>query len=413
MTTTTSLTIEGPAPSARCSDPVPAPRLPTLAMTWVDPVTRTRAYLVIDRLVRGVASGGLRMRAGVTLDEVAGLAAGMSLKEALHFEPASKYVPLGGAKGGIDIDPRDPRSTGVLERFLRAIGPIVSRNWAMGEDLGLTQSRLDSATAAAGLSNPVEAIFPLLPDLAESQARLERALHLDVDGIQLDASVGGYGVAEATIALLEHDGKPLSETRVVIQGVGTMGGATARFLSRAGAIIVGMADAKGLIANQDGLDVETLLSARDAFGTIDRGVLRGGDLDRPGSDWLGLDADVLIPAAVSYAINADNQAAITAKYIVEAANMPVLPEAEVALLARGVQIIPDVLANSGTNAWWWWVTFGDVDGGPEQSFAKVSSSIRRLVAEAIADPAPSLREATLAIADRQLGLIELHYPSEH
>ncbi len=74
---------------------------PYLQVIWHDPVTGRPGYLVIDRLVRGVSSGGLRMRDGCTLAEVAGLAAGMTAKEALNYDPASRYIPLGGAKCGI------------------------------------------------------------------------------------------------------------------------------------------------------------------------------------------------------------------------------------------------------------------------------------------------------------------------
>src|SRR5882757_10802677 len=83
-------------------------RDPYLQVIWTDPVTRRNGFLVVDRLVRGVSSGGLRMRAGCTLDEVRGLARGMTMKEALHYHPEGRYIPLGGAKGGIDCDPQDP-----------------------------------------------------------------------------------------------------------------------------------------------------------------------------------------------------------------------------------------------------------------------------------------------------------------
>jgi glutamate dehydrogenase (NAD(P)+) len=386
-------------------------RRPTLSITWVDPVTGTEGFVVIDRLVRGVSSGGLRMRAGCTLEEVAGLAAGMTLKEALHYRPHARYVPLGGAKGGLSIDPRDPRSQGVLERFLTAIKPIVQQQWTMGEDLGLTQVRLDAAAEAVGLTSPVEAIFPLLPDREDSERRLARALHTPVDGILLDALIGGFGVAEATLALLEREGTPPTRARIALQGLGTMGGAAARYLSRAGVRITTVSDARGTISNPDGLDVEALLAARDAYGVVDRSALGAGDREEPGGDWLAADVDVLIPAAISYAITGADVGRVRARYIVEAANMPVLPDAEAALAERGVRVLPDVLANSGTNAWWWQVTFGDVDGSPEESFACTAASIRGLVDEMVREPAPTWRAAVAAIADRRLAEIEQRFGS--
>lgn len=352
---------------------------PLMSLTWTDHVTGRRGYLVVDRLVRGVASGGLRMRAGCTLDEVTGLARGMTMKEALHYDPEGRYIPLGGAKGGIDCDPRDPAAYGVLVRYLRAMKPSIERFWTTGEDLGLTQDLVDRAAREAGLVSSIQAVYPLLDDETAARARLAEAFAVEVDGIGLDALVGGCGVAESALAALDRAGVPYRDARVAVQGLGTMGGATARFLSRAGLAVVAVADVKGTIAHPAGLDVEALLAARDGYGTVDRSALRPGDVELPGDAWLSADAEILVPAAVSYAVDAANQAAVTARWIVEAANMPVLPEAERALAARGVTVLPDVVVNSGTNAWWWWTLFGDVGPDAEEAFAHTRRSMRALV----------------------------------
>ncbi|BCL24288.1 Glu/Leu/Phe/Val dehydrogenase dimerization domain-containing protein [Streptomyces tuirus] len=352
---------------------------PLLSLTWTDHLTGRQGFLVVDRLVRGVSSGGLRMRAGCTLDEVAGLARGMTVKEALHYDPANRYVPLGGAKGGIDCDPRDPEAYPLLVRYLRAMRPYIESCWTTGEDLGLTQDLVDRATAEAGLVSSIQAVYPLLDDEAEARRRLRDAFAVEVDGIGLDELVGGCGVAEAALTALDRAGVPYTGTRVALQGLGTMGGATARFLTRAGLTVVAVADLKGTIANPAGLDVEALLAARDAHGTVDRSALRPGDGELPGEAWLSADADVLVPAAVSYAIDTVNQERITARWVVEAANMPVRPEAEVLLAARGVTVLPDVVVNSGTNAWWWWTLFGDIGADAEEAFAYTRRSMRALV----------------------------------
>ncbi|MEU4464723.1 Glu/Leu/Phe/Val dehydrogenase dimerization domain-containing protein [Streptomyces sp. NPDC024017] len=357
---------------------------PLLSLTWTDHLTGRQGFLVVDRLVRGVASGGLRMRAGCTLDEVTGLARGMTLKEALHYDPASRYVPLGGAKGGIDCDPRDPEAYPLLVRYLRAMRPYIESCWTTGEDLGLTQDLVDRAAAEAGLVSSIQAVYPLLDDEAEARRRLRDAFAVEVDGIGLDELAGGCGVAEAALTALDRAGVPYTGTRVALQGLGTMGGATARFLTRAGLTVVAVADLKGTIANRAGLDVESLLAARDAHGTVDRSALGPGDRELPGDAWLSADADVLVPAAVSYAIDAGNQERITARWVVEAANMPVRPEAELLLAARGVTVLPDVVVNSGTNAWWWWTLFGDIGADAEEAFAYTRRSMRALVERMLA-----------------------------
>ena len=381
-----------------------APATPLMSLTWTDHVTGRHGYLVVDRLVRGVSSGGLRMRRGCTLDEVAGLARGMTMKEALHYNPQGRYIPLGGAKGGIDCDPQDPEAYGVLVRYLRAMRPYIESFWTTGEDLGLTQDLVDRAAAEAGLVSSIQAVYPLLDDETAARRRLADAFAVDVDGIGLDELVGGCGVAESVLATLDRAGVPYEGTRVSVQGLGTMGGATARFLARAGLRVVAVADVKGTVANPDGLDVEALLAARDAYGTVDRSALREGDRELPGDAWLSADAEVLVPAAVSYAVDAANQELVTARWIVEAANMPVLPDAEELLARRGITVLPDVVVNSGTNAWWWWTLFGDIDADADEAFAYTRRSMRALIdqmlARAEADGTTPRAAAHAIVADR-------------
>ncbi|MFG3145967.1 Glu/Leu/Phe/Val dehydrogenase dimerization domain-containing protein [Streptomyces sp. NPDC048243] len=357
---------------------------PLMSLTWTDHVTGRQGFLVVDRLVRGVASGGLRMRPGCTLAEVTGLARGMTMKEALHYDPAGRYVPLGGAKGGIDCDPQDPGAYDLLVRYLRAMRPYIEAFWTTGEDLGLSQDLVDRAAAEAGLVSSIQAVYPLLDDERAARRRLADAFAVEVDGIGLDELAGGCGVAESVLAALDRAGVPYAGTRVAVQGLGTMGGATARFLTRAGLKVVAVADVKGTLANPDGLDVEALLAARDAYGTVDRAALRPKDRELPGDAWLSADAEVLVPAAVSYAVDAVNQAGISARWVVEAANMPVLADAEELLAARGVVVLPDVVVNSGTNAWWWWTLFGDIGADPDEAFAHIRRSMRALIDQTLA-----------------------------
>ncbi|MGW0515149.1 Glu/Leu/Phe/Val dehydrogenase dimerization domain-containing protein [Streptomyces olivaceoviridis] len=377
---------------------------PLLSLVWTDHVTGRQGFLVVDRLVRGVASGGLRMRPGCTLEEVAGLARGMTMKEALHYSPEGRYIPLGGAKGGIDCDPRDPEAYGLLVRYLRAMRPYVESCWTTGEDLGLTQDLVDRAAAEAGLVSSIQAVYPLLDDEATARERLADAFAVEVDGIGLDELAGGCGVAESVLTALDRAAVPYSGTRVAVQGLGTMGGATARFLARAGLTVVAVADVKGTIANPAGLDVEALLAARDGYGTVDRGALRPGDRELPGDAWLSAEAEVLVPAAVSYAVDRANQEGVRARWIVEAANMPVVPEAEALLTARGVTVLPDVVVNSATNAWWWWTLFGDIGADADEAFGHIRRSMRaltgRVLDRAEADGTTPRVAAHALVADR-------------
>jgi len=385
---------------------------PHLQVVWTDHETGRRGYVVIDRLVRGVCSGGLRMREGCTLDEVRGLAAGMSLKEALHYLPDARYVPLGGAKGGIDCSPYDPDARGILARYLHAVRALIERHWTTGEDLGVRQSTIDEVIAEIGLRSSIQAVYPLLDDERAATERLAAAFAIDVDGVGLDELVGGLGVAEAALTALDWRGIPRADARVVVQGFGSMGGATARFLAQAGLRVVALVDAHGLVANPAGLDVERLLLTRDSYGAIDRSQLRHTDNELPGSAWLSIDTDVLVPAAVSYCIDRTNEQDVSGALVVEAANMPVLPDAEHLLHARGVTMVPDFVANSATNAWWWWTLFGDIGADAAEAFDQVRSSMRRVVDEVL-DAAErdggTPREAATAITRVKLAEIEQRF----
>jgi glutamate dehydrogenase (NAD(P)+) len=385
-----------------------------LEVTWTDDETGITGFVVIDRLSRGVAGGGLRMRKGVTIEEVRDLARGMTLKDPVLWQDGDRYVPFGGAKGGIDCDPYDPRARGVLGRWARAMKPLLDTCFATGEDFGVRQELIDEVFAEEGIDSCAAAGYRYVPDGAEAAQRREHvAWSVDVDGVGLPELVGGYGVAEAALAALEHRGIPIEHARAVVQGFGSMGGATARYLACAGVRVVGIADRAGLVHNADGLDVETLLLTRDEFGVVDRAQLRPGDLESPREQWLELDAEVLVPAAMSYVITADDVERIRASIVVEAANVATLVDAESELRVRGVTVVPDFVANTGTNQWWWWTCYGDVEPTADAAFAMLAARMRPLVHEILerSDAEQiSPREAATRTSHEKRAQIDAHYP---
>ncbi len=347
---------------------------PYLQVTWRDTETSAHGYIVIDQLVTGIATGGLRMRPGCTLHEVQELAREMTLKMAAFG------IHVGGAKGGIDFDPADPRAEEVRDRFLRAARPLLERFWVTAGDLGTQQDRLDRSFARIGLGETsFHAAVVRAGDESEVRARIHQASEARTEGLKLAELIGGYGVAEAALAALEHRRIPAAEASAVLQGFGAMGGSTARYLARAGVRIVGITDSQGLILNTSrGLDVDRMLEARSPSGVIDRSALREDDRELPGDAWLSQDVDVLVPAAVSYTITADNCDQVRGRLIVEAANVPTTPEAEQRLLARGVTVVPDFIANTGAAAGAWWVILGEVVS-PTGACTRLSEQIRPLV----------------------------------
>jgi len=378
---------------------------PHLEVIWTDELTGRRGYLVVDRVGRGgVASGGLRMREGVSLSEVGDLARGMSLKEAVAYRPGGRYVPVGGAKGGIDCSPQDPQAQALLTRYLGAMRPYLREVWATGEDLGLRQDQIEQAAKAVGLRTTIDAVLPLLDDADLALAVFDQACLVVDEGIDLDELVGGCGVAEAGLATLERFGIATHGATAVIQGFGSIGGATARFLARAGVRVVAVADADGVVANAGGLDVEKLLANRNEFGQIDRGQLGPQDKCAPREAWLDYDCDLLIPAAISYCVDDREAPRVRARFVIEGANVPLTPSAEALLVARGVVVIPDFVANSSTNSWWWWTLFGDVAPEQEAAYSIIRSVMRDLVTRVLdrttTDCSP--REAAVQIATENL-----------
>jgi glutamate dehydrogenase (NAD(P)+) len=378
---------------------------PYMSVAWTDADTGARGYVVIDALIRGLAGGGLRMRRGCTLAEVGDLARAMSRKEAIAFRPGARYLPLGGAKGGIDFDPDDPRARGVLRRYLEAMLPLLQSRWAAGEDLGVRQDELDELAAELGLRSTVDAVLPYVEDgAAAGLARLAAAFAAGDRGIGLGELVGGYGVARAALAGLRALGRDPGSCTAVVQGFGSMGGATARYLTDAGVRVIGVADARGVVFDEAGLDVERLLATRDRLGRIDRSAVSGGGRELPLESWAGLSCDLLLPAATSYVIDAAVADRIRAALVVEAANVATVADAESRLAARSIPVVPDFIANLATNAWWWWTLFGDIEPTLEDAFAMIDDTISGLVHEVFDRGAGSgepLRAVAIQMADER------------
>jgi glutamate dehydrogenase (NAD(P)+) len=373
-----------------------------LRVEWTDPVTSRKGYLVIDRLVGGIAGGGTRVRAGLTLTEIERLARTMS------YKCGAMNLASGGAKGGIDCDPHSPEMRDMLTRFVTAMTPLLDTYWATAEDLGITQSELDSVFQDVGLGMSVHAALKKIGDEDAAMDRVVRGLAVDVEGIGLADVIGGYGVAEAAVAAMPQLGLTAGSTRAVVQGFGSMGGASARYLGRLGVKVVGVIDGNGCIVNPDGLDVEALLSARNELGEVDRTALREADSTLPLAEWLSIPAEIIVPAAVPDCIRADNCDQVTARLIVEAANIPTTEEAQARLHERGVVVIPDFVANSGANSWWWWTLSGVIGASADESFARVAEAMQDTVTrllELSRDAGITPREAAGRIAEENLDRI--------
>jgi len=347
---------------------------PYARLHWTDEETGATGYLVVHTLVSGLATGGLRMRAGCTLGEVEDLARGMATKTAAFG------LPVGGAKGGIDFDPKDDRADEVLERFCSAMRPWLDSHWVTAEDLGVTQQQIDGVFERLGLGQSFHAAIARSqnPDRTQQRVRAGQEAHTE-DGLLLSDVIGGYGVAQACLGVINAQGWDAAGSTVAIQGVGTMGGGTAWYLHDAGVPVVALADAIGTLYQPHGLDVPALLELRNEYGEIDRSQVPADVAQLPRDAVLTLESEILVPAAISYAITAENVADISARVVVEAANAATVPAAEDQLTSRGIPVIPDFIANTGAAAWAWWLLFGQVSTDPRDSLQRLRTEMNTKV----------------------------------
>ena len=293
-----------------------------------------RGYRVQHSSVRGPCKGGIRYHPAVTVDEVKALAGWMTLKCAVVD------IPFGGGKGGIVCDPTN-LSEGELERLTRRytamILPLIGPTRDIPAPDVNTSAKImnwfmDTATALRG--EPMYAIVTG-KDVAVGGARGRR-------------EATGRGVMIITQEVLARLGKKLEGITVAIQGFGNVGSVAALLLHKAGAKVVGVADISGGLYNPNGLNIPELAEyvTRSPKRVI-AGYTAPGVSPIPGEEVLTLDVDVLIPAALEGQITEQNADRIKAKVIVEGANGPTTPEADVILEERGRLVVPDILANAG------------------------------------------------------------------
>ena len=338
-----------------------------MEVTLHDPETGIKAFIVVHRLIGGICGGGVRMSSNVTLAEVAQLARTMTYKF------AAMGVQVGGAKSGIVYDPRSPNKKEADAAFGRMAMPLLSTVYMIGEDMGTNADDVSIIYNVAGV-NPIE--------MARKKAK-ERGITLNLPenvelsklgGESFEEIITGYGIAEAADEAAHLLSLDLAGATVAVQGFGTVGSITARNLARRGARVIAVTDIEGTISNNDGLDVEKLIAAKDQHGTIDRSKLDFPFTKGGGEGWLTAGAQIVVPAAVAGAINEKNVKTVTAKLILEGANIPITPGAQEVLTRKGTPIIPDFIANAGAAAGFGLVLTGQCP--VEKVFEEFSRRIR-------------------------------------
>jgi glutamate dehydrogenase (NAD(P)+) len=286
--------------------------------------------------------GGIRFAAHVDEDEVQALAALMTYKCALVD------VPFGGAKGAIKIDPRQT-DLAQLERIARRYtAELVKKNF-IGP--GVDVPAPDYGSGAREMAWIADTYMQFHPGELDAIGCVT-GKPISQGGIRGRQEATGrgvyYGVREALsdeeISRALGLSPGISGKRVVVQGLGNVGFHAARFLQEAGAVLVGLAEYEGAIANPRGLDLDRVMGHRAKTGKI---TAFPGATDLTTGAGLEIDCDILVPAAIENVITAENAARIKARVIAEGANGPTTTDAEEILRKRGILVIPDMYLNAG------------------------------------------------------------------
>jgi glutamate dehydrogenase (NAD(P)+) len=287
--------------------------------------------------------GGIRYSLGVSEDEVVALAALMTYKCAIV------NVPFGGAKGGVRID-RNVYSRRELEKITRRYTYELFRKGFLGPAIDVPAP--DYGTGPREMAWIADTYLALAPHDLNALGCVT-GKPVGQGGVRGRREATGRGVAfgireacsvaDEMLALGLSPG--LAGKRVVVQGLGNVGYYAAKFLGESGALLVGVAEVEGAIANPDGLDLEAVMRHRRESGSL-LGAPGGTPLARS-ADALELDCDILVPAALENQITAGNAPRIRARIVGEGANGPCTAEASAILAARGVMVIPDMYLNAG------------------------------------------------------------------
>ncbi|MCC6238033.1 MAG: glutamate dehydrogenase [Dehalococcoidia bacterium] len=278
---------------------------------------------------RGPYKGGIRFHPEANLDEVRALASLMTWKTAIVD------IPFGGAKGGVQVDPR-ALSVGELQRLTRTYVENISHIIGVYRDIPAPDMGTDARTMG-WMMDAYGKMHGHSPAIVTGKP-------IPMGGSRGRTEATGKGVAIVLGDTLQNLGRSRLATRVAIQGFGNVGSHAADAIAELGCRIVAVSDVAGGVRNPDGLDVPAL---REHFARTGRLEGFPGATSMSSEDVLYEDCDVLIPAALGEVIHADNWERVQAPLIIEAANHPVTAYADHQLAQRGVMVVPDILANAG------------------------------------------------------------------
>ncbi len=351
------------------------------------------AYRVQFNNARGPYKGGIRFHPGADEDEVSALAAMMAVKCAVVG------IPLGGAKGGVAVDPKK-LSQNEIHELARAYVRAFAEHLGPHIDIPAPDVYTTPEIMAVMLDEYERIVGKSLPAMITGKP-------LAVGGSAGRDTATADGAVAVLAALLEDRSSDASKLSAAVQGAGNAGAQAARLLQTMGAKVVAFADSKGTLVHEDGLDIGSVLAEKERSGSV-LAAARDGAHSAGADAVLTAAADILVPAALEEQITGANAASVKAHTILEIANGPVTPEADDRLQEQGVTVIPDVLANAGgvTVSYFEWV---QGHTGERWSHADVEMKLQATMRNAYREVADFARErgVTLRQAAYSLALTRI------
>ncbi|MCU4719638.1 Glu/Leu/Phe/Val dehydrogenase [Halobacteria archaeon HArc-curdl5-1] len=324
-----------------------------------------RAYRSEFNGDRGPYKGGIRYHPGVNRAEVKALSGWMV------YKCAAVDIPYGGGKGGIEIDPAE-YSESELERITRAFAKELRP--LIGEDKDIPAPDVNTGQQEMDW---IKDTYETLENTTEPGVVTGKSL--DNGGSEGRVEATGRSVSITAREAFEYLDRDISEATVAVQGYGNAGSIGARLIEDQGADVVAVSDSSGAVHNPDGLDARAVKDHKAETGSV---VGYEGASERlTNEELLTLDVDLLVPAALENAIDADLAEDVSADVIVEAANGPLTPDADDVLADRDVYVVPDILANAGgvTVSYFEWVQNRQRFAWTEQ---RVNEELERLITDA-------------------------------
>lgn len=338
---------------------------PEIVFEWSDAETEAKGWVVINSLRGGAAGGGTRMRPGLDKREVESLAKTMEIKFTVSGPP------IGGAKSGINFDPKDPRKEGVLRRWYAAVTPLLKHYYGTGGDMNVDEiHEVIPYTEDCGVWHPQEGVFNghFQPREAQKIHRIGQLRYgvlkvIEDDKFSPDVQrkyvvadmITGYGVAQSIEHYYNVWGGDVKDKRVIIQGWGNVGSAAAFYLAQSGAKIVGIIDRVGGLINEDGFtfeEIKTLFLNKNGNELASEDMMSFEEVNEKIWD---VPAEVFAPCAASRLITQDQSERMIksgVEVISAGANVPFAdPEIFFGSIANHVDdhvsLIPDFIANCG------------------------------------------------------------------